>query len=135
MTQLILTNPQIVINSVDLSNRIDQVTLEETYTPIETTTFGQGHRTFLAGLGEHKFTVEFTQDYASGSVSATIDPLMGLTTTVSIKPVNGTTTTTNPAYTFTVLVAGWKPMDAKVGELSKSSATWPVVGAVTKATS
>lgn len=131
--QVFLT-PQIIINSVDLTNRIDSVTLEETFADVDTTAFGTGgSKTRVAGLGDHKFTAEFQQDFALAEVEATVYPLIGTVASVTIKPLLGTTSTTNPAYTFSVLVTDWKPVDGKVGDLLKSSVSWPISGSVTKA--
>lgn len=135
MAVLVLLNPQIVVNSVDLSNHVDTVTLEETYADVDTTAFGSTSKTRTAGLGDHKVTINFQQDFAAASVEATIYPLIGTTTSVTVKPLNQTTTTTNPAYTFSALVTDWRPLDGKVGALAYSSVTWPISGGVTKATS
>jgi hypothetical protein len=135
MAKVVLLNPQIVINSVDLSDHIDSVTIEETFADVDTTAFGSTSKTRVAGLGDHKFTVEFQQDYAAASVEATVFPLIGTVASVAVKPLNATTTTTNPAYSFSVLVADWKPVDGKVGDLEKSAVTWPISGGVAKATS
>ena len=57
-----------------------------------------------------------------------------LTAYKPVKP-NGTATgTANPSYTFDVLVTEWTPLDAQVGDLSTASVSWPVSGAITKAT-
>lgn len=135
MAVLVLLNPKIIINSVDLTNHIDQVTIEETFADVDTTAFGSTSKTRAAGLGDHKITLDFQQDFAAASVEATVYPLVGTTTTVVVLPVNAATTTTNPSYTMTVLVNDWKPVDGKVGALAMSSVTWPVSGGVTKATS
>lgn len=135
MAVQVFLNPQIVINSVDLTNRITQVALEETFVDVDTTAFGQTAKTRIAGLGDHKFTADFEQDYALAEVEATIYPLLGLTTSITIKALNATTSSTNPAYTFTVLVDDWKPVGGKVGDLLVSSVSWPVSGGVTKAVS
>jgi hypothetical protein len=135
MAKVVLLNPQIVINSVDLTDHIDMVTIEETFADVETTAFGNTAKTRVAGLGDNKFTAEFQQDYAVSSVEQTIYPLIGTNVSVTVKPVNGTTTSTNPAYTFTVALLDWKPVDGKVGDLEKVSVTWPISGTVTKAIS
>jgi hypothetical protein len=135
MAVQVLINPQIIINSVDLTSRIDTVALEETYADVDTTAFGSSAKTRLAGLGDHKVTLNFQQDFAGAEVEATIYPLVGSTASITVKPLNATTSTTNPAYTFTALVTDWKPVDGKVGALMMSSVTWPISGAVTKATS
>ena len=133
MAIMVLTNPQIVINGVDLSNHIDTVTIEETFADVDTTAFGSTSKTRIAGLGDHKVTLNFQQDYAASSVDATIYPLIGTTTSFNVKPLNAATSTTNPAYSGTVLVTDWKPLDGKVGALAMSSVTWPVSGGVLKA--
>src|ERR1019366_2436107 len=133
MAVTVLLTPQIVINSVDLTNRIDTVKIDETYADVDTTAFGSGSKTRVAGLGDHKVTLNFQQDFAAAEVEATVYPLIGLTTSITVKPLNGTTSTTNPAYTFTVLVTDWTPIDGKVGALLMSSVTWPISGSITKA--
>jgi hypothetical protein len=136
MAVTVLINPQIVVNSVDLTNHIDTVKLEEKFADVDTTAFGGGgSKTRTAGLGDHAVTLNFQQDFAGSSVEATIAPLVGTTTSITVKPLNATTSSTNPAYTFTVLVNDWTPLDGKVGELSMASVTWPISGVVTKATS
>lgn len=135
MAVQVFLNPQIVINSVDLTNRITKVTLEETFTDVDTTAFGATAKTRVAGLGDHKFSCDFQQDFALAEVEATIYPLVGTTTSITVKALNATTTSTNPAYTFTVLVDDWKPLDGKVGDLLTSSVSWPVSGGVAKAIS
>ncbi|MGH7721504.1 MAG: radical SAM protein [Candidatus Dormibacteria bacterium] len=135
MAQFLMLNPSIVINSVDLSNHCDMCTLEEVFADIDTTAFGATAKTRLPGLGDHKFTAEFQQDFAAASVEATIGPLVGQTAAVTVKAQNSATSTTNPAYSFTVAIIQWKPLDGKVGDLAKASIVWPVSGAVTKATS
>jgi hypothetical protein len=132
MAKQVLTNPQIIVNGVDLSDHIDSVTLDESYADVDTTAFGSGSKTRVAGLGDHKITLEFQQDFAASSVDATINPLIGGTATISVKPLSAATSTTNPGYSVTALITDWKPVDGKVGELLKSSVTWPVSGAVNR---
>jgi hypothetical protein len=136
MAILVFENPQIIINSVDLSNHVDTVSLEISVADVETTAFGQVAKTRIGGLQDNKVSIELQQDFAAGSVEATIYPLIGLTTTIVLNEINaGTTTagvTTNPTYTFVALVTDWKPLDGKVGDLQKASITWPISGAITK---
>jgi hypothetical protein len=133
MAKTVLINPSIVINSVNLSAWIDQVEINEVWAAVDSTAFGSSAKTLLAGLGEHKFTCEFQQDFAAAAVEATVYPLLGTLATVAILPLAGTTSSTNPSYTFSVLVNDWKPVSGKIGDLEKSSAAWPISGAVTKA--
>lgn len=132
MAIFVIENPKITINAVDLTNHITSVTIEETYADVDTTAFGSSAKTRTAGLGDHKITLDFQQDFAATSVEATIYPLLGTLTAISIFALSGTTSSTNPNYAFSALVNDWKPLDGKVGDLATSSITWPISGAVLK---
>jgi len=79
--------------------------------------------------------LDFMQDFAASSVEATIYPLLGTSTSIVIKPVAGSTTSTNPQYTVSALVADWTPLKGGVGQLATASVTWPVSGTIAKVTS
>jgi hypothetical protein len=132
MAKLVFNNPKITINSVDLTDQIAQVSLDMTFAEVETTAFGNTAVTRVAGLGDHSFGASFHQDFAASEVEASIYPLLGTTTEVTIKAVNSTTATDNPLYTFTVLVSQWAPIAGAVGELLTADITWPVSGGITK---
>jgi len=135
MAKLVLTNPTITIASTDLSSYITSVTLDTKYDIVETTAFGSTAKTRVAGLADNSITLDFQQDFAAGAVETTIYPLLGTTATVVIKPVAGTTTTTNPQYTVSAVVSEWTPLKGGVGQLSTATVTWPVSGTIAKATS
>ena len=135
MARLVLTNASVVFGSTDLSDHIASVTLNSTFDIVETTAFGNTAKTRVAGLADNSVTFEFHQDYATSSVEQTIYPLLGTAVSVVAKPVAGTTTTINPQYTFSTLVSEWTPLNGSVGELATASVTWPISGAITKATS
>lgn len=135
MARIVLTNAYVTINSVDVSDHVASVTLNSSIDVVETTAFGTtGARTRIGGLADNSISLEFHQDYASSSIEATVYPLLGTTTTVVVKPNGSTTSATNPSYTSTVLVSEWTPLNGAVGELATASVTWPVSGAITKAT-
>jgi len=135
MARLVLTNASVVFGTTDLSDYISSITLNSTFDIVETTAFGNTAKTRVAGLADNSVTLEFHQDYATGEVEQTIYPLLGTAVTVVAKPVAGTTTTINPSYSFSTLVAEWTPLNGSVGELATASVTWPISGAITKATS
>ena len=134
MARLVLTNASVVFGSTDLSTYISSITLNSTFDIVETTAFGNTAKTRVAGLADNSVTFEFHQDYATSAVEQTIYPLLGTAVSVVAKPVAGTTTTVNPQYTFSTLVAEWTPLNGSVGELATASVTWPISGAITKAT-
>jgi hypothetical protein len=135
MARIVLTNAYVVFGTTDLSDHIASVTLNSTFDIVETTAFGNTAKTRVAGLADNSVSFEFHQDYATSSVEQTIYPLLGTAVTVSVKPVNTTTSTVNPAYGFSALVSEWTPLNGSVGELATASVTWPISGAITKTTS
>lgn len=136
MARIVLTNAKVTINSVNLSDHIASVTLSTSNDVVDTTGFSStAARTRVAGLADNSVTLEFHQDFASSNVEATIYPLLGTATTVVVLPVDTTVSATNPSFTFSALVSEWQPLSGAVGELSTASVTWPITGAITKATS
>jgi len=135
MARIVLTDAKITVNGVNLSTFGTSVTLNTTTDVVETTGFSStAAKTRVAGLQDNSVTLEFAQDYGTSLVEATIYPLLGQTTTVVVSPTS-TTSATSPSYTFTALVSEWQPLSGAVGELATASVTWPISGAITKATS
>lgn len=135
MARIVLTDAKITVNGVNLSNYCTSVTLNTTTDVVETTAFSStAAKTRVSGLQDNSVSLEFSQDYGTSLVEATIYPLVGTTTTVVVSPTS-TTSATSPSYTFTALVSEWQPLSGGVGELATASVTWPISGAITKATS
>jgi hypothetical protein len=109
--------------------------LEITVEEIDKTSLGsQGWREVAAGLKSGSLTLNFQQDFGSGSVDATLFPLLGTEGTVVIRPGSGTVSATNPAYSATVLISQYMPITGAVGDLQTFDVTFPTVGAITRAT-
>ena len=136
MARIVLTNASVVFGtSNDLSDHVASITLNTSYDIVETTSFGSTAKTRIAGLQDNSVTLEFHQDFASGSVESIIYPLLGTAITIKVKADAGTTATTNPQYSFSALISEWTPLNGSVGELSTASVTWPISGVITKTTS
>ena len=138
MARIVLTDAKVTINGVNLSDHIASITLNQSNDVVETTAFSStAAKTRIAGLADNSVTLEFHQDFASNNVEQTINgtsSLVGTLTTIVVSPTS-TVSATSPSYTFSALVAEWTPLNAAVGELSTASVTWPISGAITKATS
>lgn len=136
MARIVLTNASVIFGtSNDLSDHISSVSISTSYDIVETTAFGNTAKTRIAGLADNSVSFEFHQDFASGSVESIIYPLLGTAVTIKVKGDAGTTSATNPQYSFSALISEWTPLNGSVGELSTASVTWPISGAITKATS
>ena len=134
MARIVLTDAKVTVNGVNLSDHIASVSLSRSDDVIETSAFSStAAKTRVAGLQDNSVTLEFHQDFATSNVEATIYPLLGNTTTIVVSPTS-TVSATSPSYSFTALVSEWTPLNGGVGELATASVTWPISGAITKAT-
>ena len=135
MARIVLTDVEVTVNSVDLSDHIASVTIDQSFNEVTTTAFGDSGVTRIAGLQDSSISLEFHQDFAASSVDATLNALVGTTTSVVVKPTSSAVSATNPSYTMTCLVNQWNPISGGAGDLSTVSVTWPVSGAITRAES
>lgn len=134
MAQIVLKDASITINSVDLSNRSNNVEINYEIESVEVTAFG-GNRSFTGGIQNNTVTVELMQDFAATNVEATIFPLVGTTTTLVFKPTSAAVSATCPSYTISgAYLASHTPIAGAVGELAMTSLTF-TGGTLVKATS
>ena len=135
MATFVIKDPVITINSVDLSDHITSVEINDESADVQTTNFGSnGNVTRVGGLKDGSITIEFQQDYAASEVDATLWAARGTVISVSVKAVTGSTSATNPLYSGSYLVTQYKPISGKVGDLSVLSITWPRSGDLTRTT-
>lgn len=134
MAKFVATDYSVTINGTPFSSSLAAVTLDITAEEQETTAFGDGYRTRIGGLKDGSVTLDFHQDFAAGSVDATLFPLLGTQATVVVKPTSGSVTATNPSYTALCLVTQYQPYASNVGELATLSVTWPTSGSVVRGT-
>ena len=135
MSTFMLSNASITINSVDLSSYVTSVTLSQSADNLEDTAMGDTSRSYIGGLKSGSVDIEFNADFAAAKTEATIFPLVGTSTAVVIKPVDASVSVTNPSYSFNAVVTEWDPLNGSVGEIATHSISWPITGAITKATS
>lgn len=137
MAKFVATQFQISLNGTDLTSSLHSATLSVQANDVDTTVFGsssQVWKTVQGGILSGSLKLEFLQDYAAGSVDATIWPLINTIGTVVIKPLGTAVSATNPSYTQTVLINAYDPVSGSVGDLSTVSVTWPTSGAVVRGT-
>jgi hypothetical protein len=136
MPLLVLKNAYVTIagtsGTVDVSDHVKSLEISSTYDIVETTVFGDVSKRRIASLADNQFSVEFNQDFGSGSIEATIYPLLGTAATVHVRPVNAAISSTNPDYSFQALITNWTPLSANVGELLSVVVQWPISGDITK---
>jgi hypothetical protein len=121
-----LTDAYVSINGVTLSDHARSVTVEDTRDQVDFTAFGATSKVYGKGLGDATITVEFYQDFAAGSVHATLQPLISSTTpfTVEVRPTSSARSTTNPAVVMTALLFNYSGLAGSIGDASTMSATF-----------
>ena len=135
-TTTFLNNTLVVtLNSVDLSDQVTAVTINQTFDELETTSMGASSHTFVKGLESSTVTLDFINSYASAEVAATLQAAYGTTVPLVIKPTSAVISATNPEYQTTILVNNLTPVSGSVGDLSTQSITFtcnsPIVVDVT----
>lgn len=134
MAKFVATDYNITIGGSDFSSSLAAVTLDITSEEQETTAFGSDWRQRIGGLKDASVTLDFHQDFASGSVDETLWNNLGGTVAIVVKPTSGTVSASNPSYSFNALVTQTQPYANSVGDLATMSVTWPVDGTVTRGT-
>lgn len=138
-TTVYLSNPTVTINSVDLQDQCTSATVNYTLEQLETTAFGDTARKFggsaVTSLQNNSVEVTLYQSYVASETEATIYSLVGIQTTLVIKPTSAAVSATNPSYTLTgAYLESHTPINASLGELSTLTLTFNG-GVLTKATS
>ena len=138
-TTTYLSNPTLVLNSVDLQDQCTSAVVTYSYEQLETTSFGDTARKFggsaVTSLQNNSIEIELYQSYASSETEATIFGLVGIITTIVLKPTSAAVSATNPSYTLVgCYLESHTPINASLGELSTITLTFNG-GVLTKATS
>ena len=124
------------VNSVDLSDHVNNVSLNRNFDQLEVTAMGDSGHKFIKGLEASSITLDFLNDTATSSVLQTLQAAWGTNVTVVLLQNKGTAVSaTNPLYTMTVLVNGTTDINGATGDLSMQSVTWDVSGTIAVTTS
>lgn len=137
MAKFVVTEPVVVFAGGTITTSVAKVTINASVDDVDSTAFGStgGWKTSISGLKSGSVDFEFHQDVATGAIDSTVWPLLGSTASVVVRP-GGTAVVgpSNPSYSFTVNVNQWNPIDSAVGDLATVSVSWPITGAITRAT-
>ena len=138
-TSVYLSQASVTINSVDLQDQCTSATVNYVLEQLETTAFGDSARKYgaatVTSLQNNTIEVELYQSYAASETEATIFGLVGIQTTIVVKPTSAAVSVTNPSYTLTgAYLSAHTPINASLGELSTLTLTF-TGGNLVKATS
>lgn len=134
MSKFIATDYKVEINGTNFSTSLASVELPIEVEEQDTTAFGAEFRTRIAGLKTGSITLEFHQDFGAAAIDSVLYPLLGTNATVSVSPTSATVSATNPTFSGEFLVTQYSPFSSTIGDLATLSVTWPLNGALTRAT-
>lgn len=127
MAKEVLRNASISVDGTDLSDHASSVSLEDTASEVDFTSFSASEYTEIGqGLKDATLTVDFFNDHAASSVADTLQPLYdtGGTFAVVVKPdADGTI-----AYTMTSRLFSNPLLSGGVGEANTITATFRNAG-------
>lgn len=136
MAKLVLTNEYVTIASTDLTAYTAKAELQIKVDDKDVTNYASGGwHEHLGGLKGATVALEFFNDFGSSALDQLFFPLLGTVVTFELRPTNSARSTTNPAYTGSLLVTDWNPITGKVGDVDTVSVSWPSTGAVLRQTS
>jgi hypothetical protein len=124
------------VNSVDLSDHVNNVSLKRNFDQLEVTAMGDSGHKFIKGLEASSITIDFLNDTASASVLQTLQAAWGTNVTVVLLQNKGTAVSaTNPLYTMTCLINGTTDINGATGDLAMQSLSFDVSGTIAVTTS
>jgi hypothetical protein len=140
MSKLVLTNAYVAIGGVDISEFVTGISISTSYDIFETTQIDDFSKKYVPGLAENKISIDFLQDFDPTDglekiINNTVGSLLGTVQSMEIRPLNAGVSSSNPKYTFLVVVSEWTSISASIGELSTVSVNWPISGDITKSIS
>ena len=134
MAALVLIDPFISINGVDLSSHFTSISIEPSADLQEDTAFGDEWMSRVGGLKDFSMSGDYNQDFATGALDATLWPLLGVSTPIIVRSQSGPASPTNPQWSGNVLMESYMPIGGSVGDLLVGSVTFPGNGPLARTT-
>jgi hypothetical protein len=130
VAKYIIKDAVVEINSVELSDRVAEVTVNMSADDVDVSTMGTGVHQHLGGLRNDSFVVKFLQDFAAASVDATLHSLIATASSqptfpIEVSPFSGASSATNPHYSCAEgILLDYQPMQGAVGARSEADVTF-----------
>lgn len=117
MAKSVYTDISVTINSVDLSDHVQSITLDTAVSEVDITCMGDTWDQSTAGRKKVSGSVTFYQDFDASSVHATLSALIGSTTTIAVLPTSAVVGATNPSFTISnALVTAYGNVSGTYGD-------------------
>lgn len=136
MAAFAITNAYLSLNgsTTGIAGTVKSVALNMEGASLDSTAMGDSWVENTPGLKSGTLTIVFNDDVAASAIDSVIHGLFNTVTTFEVRADAGSVGSGNPKYTGSVHVNQFS-IGGQVGDLAAKSVTWPLSGAVTRATS
>lgn len=131
MATFALNDATVIVNGVTLSDHANSVTATDNRAQLDATTFGAGANIYRKGLGDATIEVNFFNDFAGGSVYATLQPLIGSSSTIAVevRATSAARSATNPGILLSqAMLFTFQPLSGSMGQMVGLTATFQNAG-------
>lgn len=136
MAEEVLVKAFLSINAVDLSSKLKQINTPQGVERQDDTAMGDDTRSGPGGaLKTWSVSATFNQDYAAGSVDATLSGIVGTVVAIEYRPKTDAVAATNPKWTGNGLIEAYEPIVGSAGDQAIATVTIGSAGTLTRATS
>lgn len=128
----VMTDATVIVNGVTLSDQAKSVVVNDDRAQVDVTAFGATNVQYAKGLGNGSIQIEFYQNFAAGKTHATLQPLIGSTTPVSVevRATSAARSATNPGILLaSALLFNYTPLSGGPADASSFPATFQNAGA------
>jgi len=126
MSKFVAFNVPVTFGTTVLTDHAARVQVELSADDVDSTPYSpDGWRERLPGLKQGTISIDFQQDFASGSVNAVVASAFGGTANVI---VGGTAMGTGALGTAVCIINDFKPHASAVGDLATMQVQWPITG-------
>lgn len=133
MASLVLINMFFELNAVNTSGWGKQAAIAVEAATLDASVFGDGWTVNKGGMKSGTINVGLLDDFAAAQLDATLWPLFGTVVTFKVRPDAGVIGTSNPQYSGSVLINNFN-VGGDLGELAGKTLSWPLSGALVRAT-
>lgn len=135
MAVLVFKDANVVINGVNLSDHVRNVSLSYSAELLDKTVMGNNSRAKIAGLKDSNVSIEFAHDFAAGEVDATLFGLVGSTDIqINLRPTSSGVSATNPTFKGQFVLETYPIFSNTVGEFAVTTVTFQGTGDLTRST-
>lgn len=133
MATMVLLNAFFELNSVNTSGWAKSAAVAVEAATLDASVFGDGWVVNKPGMKSGTITVNLLDDFAASQLDATLWPLFATTVAFKVRPDAGVIGTSNPQYSGSVVINQFN-VGGDLGELAAKSLTFPLSGALVRAT-